>query len=74
LVSYLSSDHDVASTDLLNAAIDGLGYGAGTGLITAGDDHEPTARGFVWRELLRKGGVEAAYSHSGKQRTPPECN
>lgn len=55
----------MASTDLLNAAIDGLGYGAGTGLITAGDDYEPTARGFVWRELLRKGGVEAAYFRGG---------
>jgi hypothetical protein len=51
--------------NLLEVALDTLGYASAEGLVRDGAAWLPDARSFVWRELQQKGGIEAAYFRGG---------
>src|SRR4051794_14724999 len=51
----------VAVADPLEVALETLGYRSGDGLVERGVNHVAPARQFLWRDLLRKTDVTAAY-------------
>ncbi|MEQ1699958.1 MAG: N-6 DNA methylase [Ilumatobacteraceae bacterium] len=50
---------------LLEHTLESLGYSSAEGLVRGDLLEQPTARGFVWRELRDKGEVQAAYFRGG---------
>lgn len=53
--------HLLGRTSPLDAAVEGLGYAGTEGYVDRSTTTQPTARAFVWRELERKGRLDAAY-------------